>query len=459
VAFVPKMHPGVAAAGTAVVVFAALLFLPALLDGGDLYWRIASGRWTLENYAVLRIDPFSYTYAGHPWATQDWLAEVLMALAYIGAGWSGVQTLIAAAAALAAGIVALHLSRRLGGLGLPVVLAMSFACAAFGLAARPDVLALPLFAVWTAGLVAASEEGRAPSYKLLPVMILWANFEPGFFVGLIALAAFGIEAGLKKHDLRHWSVFAGLALIAALITPYGIAGLIHAARLIAAPVYWNGASLAAILPAALACAAAFAVLGIRRRPVAPLHVALLAWLLFMALFQMRNELLFAAAAPLVLASPLAAALRASAERTRRQTKTLLAIAAAIAVLAAIRLSQPLERGNGSAAPANAFAQVPEELAHSPVFNDIAFGGYLIFNDVRPFIDGRTGLYSRTFRDRYARAVRPDKEFLENTLSRHHVRWTILAADNPAVAAMDAMANWHRLYADRWAVVHVKNDVR
>jgi hypothetical protein len=459
VALFSKMHPGVVAVGAAVAVFAALLFMPAVLGGGDLYWHIAAGRWTLENYAVLRIDPFSYTHAGHPWATQDWLAEVLMALAYIGAGWSGLLLLFAAAAALAAGLVAWHVSRRLGGPGLPIVLVLSFACAAFGLAAQPDILALPLFAVWIAGLVAASEEGRAPSFKLLPVMILWANLEPGFLAGLIVLAVFGLEAGLQSRDVRRWSVFAGLAIIASLITPYGIEGLFHAARLVGAPLYWSLADPGLISTLAFAAIAAVLVLGIKRQKVAPLHILLLLWLLFMALVQMRNQLLIAVAAPIVLAAPLAAALRAAAGQTRRQPKIILVLLTAIAVLAAIRLALPFERGDGEATPASAFAQVPEELSRSPVFNERAFGGFLIFNDVRPFIDGRTGLYGQAFQVRYDRMVRPDTALLETTLSRNHVRWTILAAGDPAVGAMDAMANWHRLYADRWAVVHVRNDVK
>ncbi len=453
------MHPGVVAAGAAALVFAALLFLPAVLNGEDIYWHIAAGRWTLENYAVLRIDPFSYTYAGHLWATQDWLAEVLMALAYIGDGWSGLLLLFAAAAALAAGIVAWHVSRRLGGLWLPVVLILSFACAAFGLAAQPGLLALPLFTVWTSGLIAASEEGRAPSFKLLPVMVLWANLEPGFLVGLIVLAVLGLEAGLHARGVRRWSVFAGLAVIAALLTPYGVEGLFHAARLVAAPLYWNLTNLGLVSTLAFAATAALLVLGIKRQPVAPLRIILLLWLLFMALLQMRNQMLIAVAMPIVLAAPLAAALRATAEETRRRSRAVLFPLAAIAILAAVRLMLPFERGDGEATPASAFAQVPEELSRSPVFNERAFGGYLIFNNVRPFIDSRTGLYGRTFQDRYARMVSPDKALLETTLSRNHVRWTILAANDPAVGSMDTMANWHRLYADRWAVVHVRNDVR
>lgn len=27
-------------------------------------------------------DPFSFTFAGHPWVPKDWITEILMALAY-----------------------------------------------------------------------------------------------------------------------------------------------------------------------------------------------------------------------------------------------------------------------------------------------------------------------------------------------------------------------------------------
>jgi len=107
-------------------------------------------------------------------------------------------------------------------------------------------------------------------------------------------------------------------------------------------------------------------------------------------------------------------------------------------------------------PISAFAHVPPALARTPVFNDAGFGGYLIFNDVRPYIDDRTGLYSKKFFDRYADLIKPDRPELSATFAKYHVRWTILGASNPAVGAMDSMAGWHRLYADQYAVVHVKD---
>jgi hypothetical protein len=36
-----------------------------------------------------------------------------------------------------------------------------------------------------------------------------------------------------------------------------------------------------------------------------------------------------------------------------------------------------------------------------------------------------------------------------------VRWTILKADSPAVATLDHVPGWRRLYGDKYAVVHVR----
>jgi len=100
----PLLSARAIALGAAALAFAIVLFTPSVLNDGDTYWHIAAGRWMLDNQAVLRIDPFSYTFAGHPWQTHEWLAEVAMALAYVGAGWNGVVLLFAAAAALTAGL-------------------------------------------------------------------------------------------------------------------------------------------------------------------------------------------------------------------------------------------------------------------------------------------------------------------------------------------------------------------
>ena len=104
----------------------------------------------------------------------------------------------------------------------------------------------------------------------------------------------------------------------------------------------------------------------------------------------------------------------------------------------------------------ALAHVPRFERGLPVLNDYAFGGYLIWNGVRPFIDSRADLYGDGFIDNYSVLVAPDKDALASTLTYYHVRWTIFSAHQPAVKLMDAVPGWHRLYGDANAVVHVKD---
>lgn len=45
--------------------------------------------------------------------------------------------------------------------------------------------------------------------------------------------------------------------------------------------------------------------------------------------------------------------------------------------------------------------------------------------------------------------------LENLLDKYKIEWTLLSPGSPAVALLDHLPEWHRLYADNVAVVHVR----
>ena len=89
-----------------------------------------------------------------------------------------------------------------------------------------------------------------------------------------------------------------------------------------------------------------------------------------------------------------------------------------------------------------------------VFNDYAFGGYLMFVGIKPFIDGRY-VYGDAFIKRYAAAVSASSDELPQLLAEYHIAWTLLGAKSPAVVLLDHLPGWRRLYADEIAVVHVR----
>jgi hypothetical protein len=94
-----------------------------------------------------------------------------------------------------------------------------------------------------------------------------------------------------------------------------------------------------------------------------------------------------------------------------------------------------------------------------VLNSFDFGGYLIFRGVPVFIDGRAEMYGDTFLERYLDATNlTDARQLPLLLKRYQVEWTLLRRGTPAVAVLDRMPGWRRVYTDDLAVVHIHDGV-
>ena len=181
--------------------------------------------------AAPRADPFSHSMPGAPWIAHEWLSEVLLTLAFRLGGWSGVALMTGAAAASAALIVGLAAARELRGALLVATVGLGLGLMTASLLARPHMLALPIAAAWSAGLIAARDRGRAPPLALVPLMTAWANMHGGFIFGLMLIGPFALEAlaeapaGARLAAARAWTLFGLAALAAALINPYGVEAL------------------------------------------------------------------------------------------------------------------------------------------------------------------------------------------------------------------------------------------
>lgn len=179
--------------------------------------------------------------------------------------------------------------------------------------------------------------------------------------------------------------------------------------------------------------------------------------------------LIALVSPLAMATPLGAQFRtlladqpASALRQRiaalaRPTAPagLAAAVGVIVVIAALISVEPFVRDDGLATPGAAIAAAERSHLDGPVFNDQAYGGFLIFRGIKPFIDGRMEMYGEAFLSRYMKATGGEKTVLDDVLQRYGITWTLLQPEDGAVAVLDHMAGWRRVYADDYAVVHAR----
>jgi len=447
------------------VVFAILAFHPALLNDGDTYWHLAAGGWMLDHGRLLDRDVFSATVAGKPWIPLEWLSELVMAGAFRLGGWTGLVLLFAAAGAALVGLVGSRVSRVLPPTGTAAALALLFLLAAPSLLARPHLLALPLLAGWTVALLRARDEDRPPPLWLPLMMVVWANLHGSYLFGFLLFGVFGLEALIAARAaplkvIRAWTPVGLLTLAAAFATPHGVDGLLHPlalTRMQSLPMIteWRpvdfstfGPVEAALLVTLLACL----LKGVR---VPVVRLLLLLFVLHMTLEHQRHQAVLAVLGPLLLAEPLAEAYGRAEGRALLGPRGFLAVALAFAVVAGFRIALPVQRPDGLNAPVTALAHLPPELASRPVLNTYGFGGWLMLTGHRPFIDGRADMYGDAFMQRYDAVTRGEPEAVDAAFARYGVDWTLLRPNEALVPILDARPGWRRVFADRWAVLHVR----
>jgi hypothetical protein len=441
-----------------------------LLNDGDTLSHIAIGRWIIAHHAIPFHDPFSHTVLGGAWVPHEWLAEVAFAALWGWLGWGGVVAATAAAVAAAFALLTRALQRSLGPRRAAIGAALAFLLTEGHLLARPHALALPLLVIWMAGVIRARDEDRTPSLALLPVMILWCNLHGGFVVGLLFAGLLAAEAALeapasrRARVLRGWGVFLGLAVLSALASPNGAGALLlpldmlQMSFALSVIAEWHAVDFSHFDPLllwiGLAIWGGFS-LGLKLPWPRTLMVLLLLWL---ALSHVRNEELLGIIAPLLLAAPLARQLGAAAvpQRGRPSLAALLAATAATA-LGLFATATALDRRGleprGDVAPVAAVEAARETGLDGHVFNSVRFGGYLLLAGIPSFVDGRADLFGDAFLQRYVAAASAIGEALPELLDRYAVAWTLLEPQSPAVALLDRLPGWQRVYTDRYAVIH------
>ena len=448
----------------------ALLLLNGvrLLADSDTYWQISVGQWILDHRALPTVDIYSFTRTGEPWLSSSWFAQVLYATAYDLAGWTGPVVLAAASVAGAFALLNYILGRRMPATHACVVTLAALVLSVQHLLARPHVLVMPVMIAWAYGLMTASERREMPSLWLLPLIALWANLHGGFVFGLVLVGGFALDAlwnaerSRRAATVLRWALFGIAALIACCATPYGWNSILASRKILDLGellhlIYeWMPADfshLSAFELAILALIGGALYGGVK---LSPPRIALVLGLLHMALSHVRNTEIFALLLPIVVLTPVTTQFDLQPAKLVRlkPVATLVLVSLLGAWTSVLAASQPIAPPQVQS-PAKA---VDALMARHPkrVFNDLPFGGYLIWRQIPVFIDGRAELYGEKFEMDYFRAVQlKDVDGLFDMLKRYDIDAVILTPATPAVKLLDHIGGWQRIYADESAVVHVR----
>jgi hypothetical protein len=442
-----------------------------LLIDPDTMWQVSVGQWIIDHHAVPHTDVYSFTMQGQPWISTQWLAQVLFAKSYSLGGWAGPVVLTSAALAATFALLAAFLSRRLTDSAPMVFVAGALALSSSHLLARPHVLVMPFMVMWAIGLITAADRREAPSFRLLPLMTLWANLHGGFVFGLALIAPIGLdavvgaEAKARKPLTLRWAAFAIAALVASCITPYGWDALLASKKILdlggALPLIaeWKPADFGTIGALEICLLAGIGLALLRGVTLPPTRILLLLGLLHMALAQWRAAELLALIGPLALATPLARQIggneaeepAASSIRALLIASVAIFLAVGTVAYAAVHPFRPHPHG----APAAAVTAL-KKLHPARVFNDYDFGGYLIANGVAPFIDGRTELYGEHFFVDANAAVslrKPEKLF--ELLDKYKIDATLLRTQGAANKLLGQVDGWQKVYSDDIATIFIR----
>ncbi|HEY2418584.1 MAG TPA: hypothetical protein VGH84_11745, partial [Steroidobacteraceae bacterium] len=337
------------------------------------------------------------------------------------------------------------------------------------LLARPHVLTLPVMVAWAAALVHSMDQRTPPPYWALPLLVLWANLHGSVVLALGLIGPAVIEAlvdekrGAWPLVLIRWLPFTALAVAACCLTPYGPDPLLMPLKTLGLGEALNW--IAEWRPQDFGHFGAFEFLllagmfALSRGLTLPVVRALVVLgLIHFALAQGRNADLLATLAPLYLAAPLARQFGKQAEdgaagSARGVNLAVLGVMIVATALAQVSNLRPAPRNTPEAAVASAGLAT-----RGRVLNDYSFGGYLVFAGIPTFIDGRAELYGGQFIVRYNRALALAdlRDFLK-LLDEYKLDATLLQPDTPAVALLDRLPDWQRVYSDDVAVVHKRLD--
>ncbi|GEM_PF-3572275 len=361
------------------------------LHNNDLWWHLATGRWISFHHAVPRDDLFSWTHFLGAWVDNEWLAQLIL---YGVWKLGGNAALIITRALIFCGLALLMRTwlraMRMPRLFLPAM-AGAIAVSHHWWEIRPSAATLAALLVMMI-IIERARSGVDRVWTLPLLFLLWANTHPGFFFGLVILAAITLACVVDpllprwKHSARgalrggRMLAVTAASALATLINPYGIRVYEQQFAIARNPLYRELLDEWMAPPVWIAAIAAIVILIaiIRLKEIPLSRLAPLFGCALLSLTAIRfSEYLGWIAIPLALTA---------LPRLRIPVSRVPAVAHLALALVIVAVALPRERIEPMRYPQGCDAQITRS---DRLFNRLSWGGWLIWTrNLAPFIDGR-----------------------------------------------------------------------
>lgn len=423
----------------------------------DVFWHLKVGEWIVRNRSVPVSDVYSWTAYGQPWTAHEWLWEALMYTLYCKSGFWGLWLLVLVSA-VTCGLVLR--GALVGRVESPAVasLAGSFAplLLVVWLKPWPQAGVYILFSVYL--LLSFREAwGKKEIVRVFFLAIIWSNVHSSAVMLPLLLLAEAvwwrfIGESVKARKLV-WAFLGASA--GTLLNPHGLAlwgyavreGLLsgeyrkHIAEWM--PFFFGDYVLAG---AFLACVFVLFI-GVAQGKANTLAFWRAAGFWVMAL-RSRIYMPYAVLSTMAFAGVLEVRVR---EQLLRIVVALL-VAWSVFVVVARGVPSSLEQVAEKGRFPVAAAEFVKARGYQRIFNDYAWGGYLIFKEIPVYIDGRADLY------RYKRIFStymqlPDTEEVGRCIVETGAEAALVIRGSFVDRVLEESRYWKRIYWDEVAVVY------
>lgn len=449
-------------------------------DDPDMWWHLKTGEIVWTTHSIPMVDIFSYTAHGHAVVPQEWLSQTLIYLAYRLGGYSGLMLwlCVTAAALLVAGYALCSIvsgNAKVGFLGALTIWFFSTA----GLAIRPQMIGYLLLIVEL--LVIHLGRTRNPRwlFALPPLFALWVNCHGSFFLGLIVGGMFlfssFFEFRLGLLTASRWSArsrrLLALSLVFSLaaiwINPAGAAQIFYPLNaMVREPLVLR--NIEEWLPLQLGsgrgigflvCLCLIFLLVIVRRSELLWHeLILLAIGAWMGAEHRRLLFVFG-----ILAAPTLTRLLASAwdnydpAQDRPLANAALLAGSLLVAIWAFPSPASLQQQVDAGSPVEAVKFIESHHLPGRMFNDFAFGGYLIWAapDHPVFVDGRADVFERTGILRDLEVWTSLESDPNSLLDKYNIGFCLLSRRSPMAQVLKLLPQWKPVYSDSVSIIFVR----
>ena len=463
-----------------------------LLNDLGTGFHIRAGQYVIHNFTIPKYDIFSFIAPPLPWVAHEWLSEVIMAVVHHISGPTGVVLFFSFLIAVTYFLL-FKFVRASGGniiLSCFIVFLVAVSSTLHWLA-RPHIFSLTLLVVCYYILDAYQYKSKNYLYLLPPITLLWVNLHGGFVIGFVLLgiylcgngaAALFSSAPEKSPYQEKFRALTRIALICALfaaINPYGVQVFLFPFKtvsqqfLIDTVSEYMSPNFHDPLPFKYLLFLMLGVLAISRVKTDMIAVSLVLVFTYMALYSARHIPLFAIVVAPILVRHMELMLQKSNSKLinlfKSRSKNLdsldaqlkgyvwpVIVTIVVCILANAALIQ--FTFDKTRAPIGAVSFLEKESVKGNMFNSDQFGDYVIYAawpKYKVFVDGRSDMYGSDRMKEYMKVALVQPGWKE-VLAKYDINFIIYNANSPVSLLLSESDNWRLVYADKTAIVFVKN---